>query len=280
LITTITNCNVVTDSRTHAKEFNESVKEIFTEVTLKEHLLNGFSGKVDIVTYHQRKKSFILPPLVVNSYAGAVQSKSESPHPILHQRLRKLRDSICSKGDIPIYIVAGSTTLDEMSRYLPQDLIELRKISGFGDAKTEKYGKQFLEIIIEYCKEKNFSSLIHEKTPKRERKTEEEKKSKVNTKAESLRLYREGKNFDDIAKERSLTRQTIEGHLAHYVSLGEIDVKDLISDEKLKLIEQTAKNFSGSSIIPMKEKLGNEISFGEIRIVLAWIEYQKSQRPI
>jgi len=280
LIASITNCTVVTDSRTHAKEFNESVKEIFTGFTLKEHLLNGFSGKVDIVTYHQRKKSFILPPLVVNSYAGAVQSKSESPHPILHQRLRKLRDSICSKGDIPIYIVAGSTTLDEMSRYLPQDLIELRKISGFGDAKTEKYGKQFLEIIIEYCKEKNFSSLIHEKTPKRERKTEEEKKSKVNTKAESLRLYREGKNFDDIAKERSLTRQTIEGHLAHYVSLGEIDVKDLISDEKLKLIEQTAKNFSGSSIIPMKEKLGNEISFGEIRIVLAWIEYQKSQRPI
>jgi len=34
---------------------------------------------------------------------------------------------------------------------------------------------QFLEIIIEYCKEKNLFSLIHEKPPKRERKTEEDK---------------------------------------------------------------------------------------------------------
>ena len=280
LIASITTCTIVTDSRMHAKEFNESIKEIFTRLTLKKHLFEGFFEKFDITTYHQRKKKFVLPSLNVNAYAGATQSKSESPHPILHQKLRKLRDSICSKGDIPIYIVAGSNTLDEMSRYLPQDLIELRKISGFGDAKVEKYGKQFLEIIIEYSKERSLSSLIHEKAPTRERKTEEEKKNKVNTKAESLRLFREGKNIDDIAIERKLARQTIEGHLAHYVSLGEIDVRRLISEEKLKLIEQAAKTFSGGSIIPLKEKLGNEISFGEIRTVLAWFEYQKSQRPI
>src|SRR5204862_5250225 len=129
-------------------------------------------------------------------------------HPVLHQKLRKLRDSICSKADLPIYIIAGTNTLDEMSRYLPQTLVEVRKISGFGDAKTEKYGQQFLNIIVEYCDEKNLSSLIHEKIPKRERKTNgSEKKNKVDTKAESFRLYKEGKLVEEIAKERNLTQQ-------------------------------------------------------------------------
>ena len=30
-----------------------------------------------------------------------------------------------------------------MSRYLPQTLVEIRNISGFGDAKTEKYVDNF-----------------------------------------------------------------------------------------------------------------------------------------
>ena len=280
VVETFTNCPVVTDSRLQAKEFNESLKEIFAGLSLKKHLLEGFTGSVDIETYYQKKKSFILSAVNVNVYAGATQSKAETPHPGLHQKLRKLRDNICAKGDLPIYYVAGSTTLDELARYLPQDLVELRKISGFGDAKTEKYGQQFLEIIIEYCKEKNLSSCIHEKAPKRERKTSEEKKNKIDTKAESFRMYNEGKQVEIIAKERNLTQQTIEGHLAHYVSRGEIKINDLVSAEKISMIERVVRTFSGGSLTPIKEKLGNKISFGEIRLVMAWLGYQKNQRPI
>lgn len=87
---------------------------------------------------------------------------------------------------MPIYIIAGTNTLDEMSRYLPQTLVEIRKISGFGDAKTEKYGQQFLNVILEYCDEKNLSSLIHEKNPKKEKKTESGEKRKRSTQKQNL----------------------------------------------------------------------------------------------
>ena len=168
-----------------------------------------------------------------------------------------------------------------MSRYLPQTLSEIRKISGFGDAKTEKYGQQFLDIILEYCGEKNLSSLIHEKNPKKERKVAGgEKKKKIDTKAESFRLYKEGKRVNEIAKERNLTQHTIEGHLAHYISIGEINVEELVSKEKFLLIESVAKIHSTGSLTPIKEKLGGEVSFGEIKLVIAGIEFQKNQRPI
>ena len=269
-------CPIVTDSRLHAKEINEALKEIFSGLSIKKYLMEGLSGTFDIETYHKRKKDFILPAFSVNVYAGEAKERTESPHPVLHQRLRKLRDNICSKADLPIYIIAGTSTLDEMSRYLPQTLVEIRKISGFGDAKTEKYGQQFLDIILEYCGEKNLSSLIHEKNPKKEKKTESgEKKKKIDTKAESFRLYKEGKRVDEIAKERSLTQQTIEGHLAHYVSVGEINIEELVSKEKISLIEPHTKEFKGGSITTIKEKLGSKISFGEIRLVLASYTFKK-----
>ena len=237
----------------------------------------GLPENFEMENYHRRKKNFVLPPFTVNAYAGVAKQRVESPHPLLHQQLRKMRDSICSKKDLPIYIVAGTNTLDEMARYLPQTLTELRKISGFGDAKIAQYGQQFLDIIIEYCKERNFASLINEKAPKRERKTPSgEKKPKIDTKAESFKLYKEGKTAIEIAKERNLTVQTIEGHLAHFVEIGEIQISELVSREKIVLIEPVAKIFQGGNITSLKEKLGSTISFGEIKLVLAWLEFQKN----
>ena len=129
--------------------------------------------------------------------------------------------------------------------------------------------------------EKNLSSLIHKKIPKRERKTAgSEKKNKIDTKAESFRLYKEGKHVEEIARERNLTQQTIEGHLAHYVSTGEINISELVSREKVLLIEPVAKALSGKSLTPIKEKLGREISFGEIKLVIAWLGFKENQRPI
>lgn len=267
----------ITDSRPHAKEYNDNIREVFAEFAAKKFLLQGFSGKFDVQAWHNRKKKFVLPSFSVNAYAGASQQKTESPHPSLHQQLRKLRDSICSKKDQPIYIVAGSNTLNEMALYLPQTLTELRKISGFGDAKIEQYGQQFLDVILEYTKENNLSSLIHEKSPKRERKENSgDKKPKVDTKAESFRLYKEGMAITDIAKARNFAVQTIEGHLAHYVSIGEINIDGLVSREKLLLIEPALKDFNGKALVPIKEKLGSAIGFGEIKLVIAWQEYQNS----
>jgi len=273
-------CPIVTDSRLHAREINETLKEIFSGLSIKKYLMGGLSGTFGIETYHKRKRDFLLPAFSVNVYAGEAKERTESPHPVLHQRLRKLRDNICSKADLPIYIIAGTNTLDEMSRYLPQTLGEIRKISGFGDAKTEKYGQQFLDIILEYCGEKGLASLIQEKNPKKERKAESgEKKKKIDTKAESFKLYKEGKKLDEIAKERSLTQQTIEGHLAHYISIGEINIEELISKEKISLIESHTKEFEGGRITTIKEKVGNKVSFGEIRLVLAWGAFKKSSSP-
>lgn len=267
----------VTDSRLHAKQYNDSLREIFAQLYLKRYLIQGMENGFSLEAYQQRKRGFILPSFSVNADATASQQPIESPHPVLHLQLRRLRDSICSKADLPIYIVASTSTLHEMARYLPQSLTELRKISGFGDAKVEKYGQEFLDLILSYTNEKGLGSMIHEKSPKRERKAtgSDKKKAKNDTRSESFKLFREGLPVDEIAKQRKLTAQTIEGHLAYYVERGEINIEELVSREKLLLIEPAIKDFTGGSITPVKEKLGSSISFGEIKLTIAWNQFRR-----
>jgi len=58
--------------------------------------------------------------------------------------------------------------------------------------------------------------------------------------------------------------------------MGNIKITELVSREKFVMIESAVKNFEGGSIIPIKEKLGSDISFGEIRLVLAAVDYNKN----
>jgi len=270
----------VTDSKQYALAYNEDIKEFYAQLSQKlwaiKSCVNGF--KAD--EFNEQKNQFKLSPLVVNAYAaaGGGYTKTDSPHPVLHKQLRQLRDALCNELNQPVYMVASGNTLDEMAVYLPQTPEDLQLISGFGKVKTDKYGKRFLDIITEYCELHDLTSRILQKDAKRERK---EKKpgapGKPDTKEETYKLFKDGRQLEEIAKERNLTTSTIEGHLAHYVQLGILNVNELVAKEKFVLIEPAIKGFEGGSITPLKEQLGEHVSYGEIKLVLAWKEFEKSK---
>lgn len=261
---------IVTDSRLHAKECNDQLKETFTLLAIMAHHLKGFTGNWDTSVWQQFRLNFSLPPVSINTYAGASEKQSLGPHPALFMKLKALRDSICSRKDLPIFKVASSNTLQEICRYLPQSIDELRQINGFGEHKLKQYGQQFLDIIIDYCQDNNLDSLIAEKKFEKEVQPRVRSgKKKADTYDNSFRLYKEGKGIDEIAAIRNLSRGTIEGHLCRYISLGEIDASTLISPEKFTMIEEALQQYDGRSITPIKQKLPPSISFGEIRIVMA-----------
>ncbi|MNY48679.1 hypothetical protein D3C86_1840310 [compost metagenome] len=62
---------------------------------------------------------------------------------------------------------------------------------------------------------------------------------------------------------------TIEGHLAHYVALQEISAKDIIGSKKLDKILDAIKELKTLQMNPIRERLGRDYSFGEIKIGVA-----------
>ena len=95
------------------------------------------------------------------------------------------------------------------------------------------------------------------------------KEPKVDTKLISFELYEQGKTIDEIAKERGFSIGTIEGHLAYYVSAQQIDVSKLVKPNKIKNISDAVESQKTKSMATIREFLGKDYSFGEIKLVLA-----------
>jgi len=276
LIQQLTTSPAVTDSKQYAMAYNEDLKELFSTVCKKQYAFSSCKDGFSVDTLHAHTNSFTLPPFPVNAYAKTFHRVIDSPHPVLYKELRLLRDLISDEESLPIYIIAGSQSLDEMARFLPMNPDQLMLINGFGKAKVQKFGQRFLQVIISYCEANGLTSSIHEKTPAANTRKKPAAKT-IDTKAESYKLYKEGKTISEIADARNLTVSTVEGHFTHYIKQGIIALEEIISREKLILIEPLVRNHEGGSITPIKESLGEKVSFGDIRLVLAGIEFERQK---
>jgi ATP-dependent DNA helicase RecQ len=193
--------------------------------------------------------------------------------------LKQVRMAIAKEEDVPAYHIFSDATLQEMATYLPQELSELRQISGFGDVKLARYGQPFSTAIVNYCKQHNLESKISLKSPKRER--ERKPKAKPtgpnSTQQESFTLFKAGMGVDEIAKVRGLSVITIEGHLSVFVKSGQIDVSEITAPEKIPAIKDAIEKYGDAQLSPLKEVLGEGYSYGEIKAVIAWMQGMKGK---
>lgn len=68
----------------------------------------------------------------------------------LFEALRQLRKKLADQLAIPAYIVLSDKTLHLLALKKPGDIEAFGEISGIGEFKKEKYGKDFLTVINEY----------------------------------------------------------------------------------------------------------------------------------
>lgn len=189
----------------------------------------------------------------------------------LFENLKQLRNKIAHEENVPAYIIFSDSSLLDLATYLPLTQSDLPKISGFGAYKVEKYGRPFLEVIQDFCNSNNLESRIHLKQPKRETKprTTERNPRPGDTMRISYNLFKQGKNMAAIAEERGLSLTTIETHLSAYIAIGELLVDDFVTFSKQQAIQKEVALHGVQSLKVLKENLPEEISYGEIRMVVA-----------
>lgn len=191
----------------------------------------------------------------------------------LFKQLKEKRTSIAREENVPAYIVLSDATLMEIATYLPHNKEEFKKISGFGEVKIEKYGKLFSDVVADYCTANNLQSRINLKSPKRIRKERPERET--DTKQQSFEMFKLGHSIEKIAEQRELSAVTIEGHLAFYVQQGSLSIEQVMDASKIPTIQKVIEQVGGKALSPIKEKLGDAYSFGEIRMVMAYLERVK-----
>jgi len=89
-------------------------------------------------------------------------------------------------------------------------------------------------------------------------------------------MFNKGLAIALIAKERGLVRSTIEGHLSFFVEKGKLDINKLLSPEKQQAIEKELA-VDHNSLSEVKTALGDDYSYGEIKMMLACRKHLASE---
>lgn len=225
------------------------------------------------------------------TFAAKEAGSSIPHHAKLFERLRLLRRSIAESEGVPPFMVLSDATLMELASSLPFSLQEIRRVTGFGEVKTQRYGARFIKEIQDFVAA---HPLLAQKTssqkaslpPKGEQSRNTVASSHKNrsnadssswqglsdTVQETLRLWQAGNTVETIASLRKVTHSTILGHLVMCVGAKKIPLHAIVSEEKEEAIIDALREHEwreGQGLKPIKEALGEGFDYAEIRAVIA-----------
>jgi ATP-dependent DNA helicase RecQ len=175
--------------------------------------------------------------------------------PDLRDYLREWRRATAKQNGVPAYVVMHDTSLEELSRIRPRSLSELRRVPGFGERKAEMYGHQILDAL-ERFRQGDRAAAVPEVRPRPVEQT--------------MRLLAEGLSLEEIAKARGRQLGTIVAMVADLVEKGDLTFQpSWVDREKQMSIEAACARLGLERLKPLIEALPPEITFDEIRLVVA-----------
>ncbi len=185
----------------------------------------------------------------------------------LFEELRKKRKELADAQEIPPYTIFPDTTLMEMSYFYPQSEDKLIGIYGVGSAKMKKYGDEFLEVIRNYCSEKNIEERSRDLNRKLKKSTSSQKHDRVG------REYNSGKSIDHLAEQFGVKKVTILSNLKKFVDDGNtIDPAGILassglSERKKDEVFESMQKVGPELLKPVYEDLNKTVDYNELRIL-------------
>ena len=171
----------------------------------------------------------------------------------LWEALRACRKQLAEANDLPPYMIFHDATLVELVERQPQTREQFSRVSGVGASKLEHYADDFLAVIRSH--------------------TEQAEAAKIDTVAESLRLFRSGMDVEAIAQQRGIKPSTVYGHLAAGIEQGELELKDVVelTDQELTAIQEAilAADDGEARLRPVYDALDGMFDYEVLRCVRA-----------
>jgi hypothetical protein len=262
--------SIQTDNKAVRKSVSEALERIRKESIVKLACLKAVSSGFTISKYLDAKaKSVIDSPALKSHTAKNVEDTSGIiQNPALFHQLVEWRNIKARKMKLPHYMILPQKTMVTLANFVPQSRTALKLVKGMGKKKSEKFGEELLSIISSYCLKESIEQSVETLPDKTI-----PKKIKAETKKISFDLFKEGKAISQIAEERNLNKTTIEGHLAYYVGTGDIPVSKFVSQEITELISFHFKENDDLKLAPVKEVLGEKVSWSDLRFVMNHIEF-------
>ncbi len=250
------------------KDENRSTKQSHRDWT--QSLLNDFKPVREVADKFQLQIAKIAQTENLQSLLKTLQirvSKAKDYFlPLLDERittLRKHKQKVSEQKQIKGY-AQELTELEQALIQIKKDIIKVGLLIQ-NMAEGRMMNKETLQQAHEYqAQNQNFVEI--------------KKTIKVNTYEVSLKLFQAGKNIQEIAEERGLSRSTIENHLARYVETGQIQIHQFVSEKEVEIILKAAQELETTHLSPLKEYLKDAFDYSTLRMVMGHQKYLESKK--
>jgi hypothetical protein len=270
--------SISTDNKVLQTSFKKALNHVIYKLLEKEKSFYVCKTKFNPIEMIQAKANLAIDSdATIKKDTSGISSPKEVNHPELYKELVMLRNDLAAEFNMDVYRVMQIKTMIDIANVLPTKNLSLSKIKGVGNFVIDKFGLQILNLVQSYCSNHHITETDFIQNTTKSKKTPITKPVKEDTKNISFELYKEKKSVEEVAKIRGLVPSTIEGHLAHYVSLGLLPVSDFITKERLQLIAQTIENETDASLKELKEKSEQDISYSELKMYKSYMEFIKSK---
>ena len=217
----------------------------------------------------QRPRAIEIPAQVIPAQARAAPPPA-APRPIapvpaadgeLVAFFKDWRRRMAERAAVPAYVVLSDAALEDLCRKRPANLRELLGVTGIGERKAELYGREIFAAFEAYRQGMRAAA----RAPRQAAPAEE-----------TILLLAEGKSFEEIARIRSRQVSHVVNMVADMVEKGRVDYRrEWVGEEAHGRIEEAIGRLGSERLKPLKEALPPEITFEQVRLVVAWARYKE-----
>lgn len=198
----------------------------------------------------------------------------------LFHHLRSVRKRIADAQGVPPYVILTDASLRAMAVQRPQSRATFARMPGVGRVKLDAYFDTFTEEIALYCESHGLEMEVPTAVEPQAAETPATLTPVVAphppTRLVTLDMHRQGMSIEEIAAERNLKTSTVSEHLALLIEQGEqIDIERVLDLHRYPIIVETIQQVGGEALRPIKEALGDDYSYDEIRLVRAVMRQQQ-----
>ena len=140
------------------KDYSSEELKNFINTLISHGYISQIEGAYPVLALNNKSMAVLRGQEVVHFKEFKVKVTAESKNE-LFDILKELRYNMAKEAGIPPYIIFSDGTLREMSIKYPRNKEDFLDISGVGETKYNKYGKEFQNAIIEYVKENKLEEV-------------------------------------------------------------------------------------------------------------------------
>ncbi len=202
----------------------------------------------------------------------------------IFEALREWRREVARERGVPPYVILNDATLRELAHLRPAGMHALMGVKGIGVSKAESFGETLLALLAEQAAAHGLTqapapaglplaapSAVVSDDGEEDGLRGAAAKARANSQREAaFDGFRAGRTIDEVAAATGRAASTVEGYLMEFIQeVGVAGPEPWVPREVYDRVLDTATRIQADRMKPIFEALGEEVSYGAIRLTLA-----------